>query len=737
MRAWPRDPAPRDQRMNTMPATMRASCRSRRRCLPLSIALVALIVPALAAGSVAAKPRAAGVAPTVQSKVVLADASIDGPALWTSNSSAPTLGLAGVLAWTGSDPNHSLNLMRSSDGVTYGGKVTFVESSPVRPAVAAQGTPAAVVLAWIGSDPNHSLNLLCQGGVCGSGAGGYRKLTLSENSASSPALARFGNRLLLAWTGTDANHSLNILPFSLTTAGSGFQLGAKRILSQFSGVSGPSLGVDAQSTRLLLSWTATTPANQLAFASSGDAITWSGAQTLGETSAGGPSGFIAASASAPTFWLAWAGTDPGHSVNARFTQNPSQWPLGGKTTLGEGALGGPVLGYVGDVGQTLLVWTSGNVGHHLTIATITNGIATLDQRIDASIARLSTTQLIGQVLMMSVCTSSYNADSANLTQALTVWDVGSAIIYTSCNGGPTEPPTATGLQQLDQALQSHASQSGNLLIGIDEEGGTVDRLAPYYGPTPSARQLANTGNPQIAYAQAQTDAGRMRSLGLNVDFAPVADVDQGGGEGPARMFGTTVSTVNTYAGAFLGGLQQNGVAGALKHWPGLGAATGNPDYVLPTINQSQSQMRATDFAPFGSLLYQQPGLIMVTTVMAPAFDAHTPADLSPALVSGALRGQLGYQGVIVTDALGGQGILIYMRSQGYTNPTQATAEASVRAFLAGDDLLLCPLSQTDLQAVVTAMTTAVHSGRVSLAQLRAAVHRIIRLKIELGLMPVP
>lgn len=715
---------------------MRATRRAGERYFTLGAVILALVVPALAMAPAAAAPHRAKSAPSVQGKVVLADTSIDGPALWTSNAGSPTLGLAGVLAWTGSDPNHSLNIMRSGDGVTYGGKITFPESSPVRPAVVTQGTPASVVLAWIGSDPNHSLNLLCQGGVCGSGAGAYKKLTLNDNSAYSPALARFGAQFLLVWTGTDANHSLNILPFSVTTAGSGFQLGAKRVLSQFSGMSGPSVSPDARGARLMLSWAAT-PANQLAFASSSDRITWSGAQMLGETSAGAPSGFIESSASAPTFWLAWAGTDPGHSVNARFTQNLSQWPLGNKTTLGEGAIGGPALGYVGEVGQTLLAWTSGNPGHHLSIATLTNGTTTLDQRIDAYIARLSTTQLIGQVLMMSVCTSSYSADSANLNQALTVWDVGSAIVYTSCNGGPTEPPTASGLQQLDQTMQSHANPSGNLLIAIDEEGGTVDRLAPYFGPTPSARQLASTGNPQNAYAQAQTDAGRMRSLGFNVDFAPVADVDQGGGEGPARMFGATVSTVNAYAGAFLDGLQQNGVAGSLKHWPGLGAATGNPDYVLPTINQSQAQMQAIDFAPFRAQLYQQPGMIMVTTVMAPAFDANRPADLSPILVNGALRSQLGYQGVIVTDALGGQGILIYMRSQGYTNPAQAIAEASVRAFLAGDDLLLCPLSQADLQVVVTAMTNAVHSGRISQAQLHAAVHRIIRLKIELGLMPIP
>ena len=148
-------------------------------------------------------------------------------------------------------------------------------------------------------------------------------------------------------------------------------------------------------------------------------------------------------------------------------------------------------------------------------------------------------------------------------------------------------------------------------------------------------------------------------------------------------------------------------------------------------------MNEIDFAPFQALLSHQPGMIMVTTVMVPAFDANNPAMLSSTLVSGVLRGQLGYQGVIVTDALDAQGLIQYMRQQGYPNSAQGLAEAGVRAFIAGDDLIECPIEQDRLAAVVSAMTRAVASGRISPSRLRASVHRIIRLKIELGLMPVP
>lgn len=357
---------------------------------------------------------------------------------------------------------------------------------------------------------------------------------------------------------------------------------------------------------------------------------------------------------------------------------------------------------------------------------------TLDQRIDAYIATLTPAQQIGQTLMLAVYASGYNDD---LAQALTQWHLGSAIIFTKYNRGPLMPPTLAGMRQLTHDLQAHADTP--LLLATDEEGGSVDRLSAYYGPTPSPQALAATGDPQQAYAQAQTDAQRLHDLGFNVDFAPLADVSQGNGIDPSRTFGTTPDMVTTYAGAFLDGLQQHGVAGTLKHWPGLGASSGNPDYTLPTVTHTQDQLNAIDFAPFQRLLSHQPAMIMVTHVIVPAYDAQVPASLSPTLVQQVLRGQLGYQGVVVTDAMGAQGVIEYMRQQGYADPAQGIAEACVRAMLAGDDLIEAPIEQDRLAAVVAAMTQAVASGRIPQARLREALHRIIALKAQLGLLKLP
>ncbi len=359
-------------------------------------------------------------------------------------------------------------------------------------------------------------------------------------------------------------------------------------------------------------------------------------------------------------------------------------------------------------------------------------IPDLNARIDAYIARLSLQQQIGQTLLLAVYANGYNA---SLDQALTQWNVGGAVIFPDYNNGPLMPATLGGMRQLIADLRAHTRTP--LLLATDEEGGGVDRLSYYYGPTPSPQALAATGDPQRAYAQATIDAQRLRDLGLNVDFAPLADVYQGGGIEQSRTFGTTPGAVATYAGAFLDGLQQHGVAGTLKHWPGLGASSGNPDYTLPTISHSRAQLNAMDFAAFRQLLPRQPELIMVTHVMVPAYDTQAPASLSPALVQQALRGDLGYQGVVVTDAMDAQGVIDYMRQQGYTDPAQGIAAACVRAFLAGNDLIEAPIELDRLAAVVAAMTQAVAAGRISQARLREALRRILALKVRLGLLALP
>jgi beta-N-acetylhexosaminidase len=118
-------------------------------------------------------------------------------------------------------------------------------------------------------------------------------------------------------------------------------------------------------------------------------------------------------------------------------------------------------------------------------------------------------------------------------------------------------------------------------------------------------------------------------------------------------------------------------------------------------------------------------------------DLSEPASLSPVLVDQVLRSQLGYQGVVITDAMDAKGLQQFMQQKGYTDPMQRIAEASVRAILAGNDLVECSIEPNRLAAVVTAVTTAVKSGRITQDRLRQSLRHIIALKERLGLVSMP
>jgi beta-N-acetylhexosaminidase len=353
---------------------------------------------------------------------------------------------------------------------------------------------------------------------------------------------------------------------------------------------------------------------------------------------------------------------------------------------------------------------------------------TLGERIDDYIGKLTLDQQIGQLIMLPINVNTTNGEYRTYTHR---YQIANAIMFTA-NPGSSPPKTLAQLRDITQDLI--ASSPNPMFIATDEEGGSVDRLAPYYGSSPSPASLAATGDPQRAYAQAKLAAERLKYIGINVDFAPLADVYQGGAIDRSRMFGTTTAQVTRFAGAFLDGLQQNGVVGTLKHWPGLGAASANPDYSPSTINKTRAQLNDTDFAAFRDLLSHDPGMIMATHVMVPAYDTRYPASLSPTLVDGVLREQLGYKGVVVTDAMEAAAVSQYMRSLGYANPATTVGEASVLAILAGEDIVESPGDAASITATVNALKQAVQSGRISQARLKLSLERIIALKVKMGLI---
>ncbi len=218
------------------------------------------------------------------------------------------------------------------------------------------------------------------------------------------------------------------------------------------------------------------------------------------------------------------------------------------------------------------------------------------------------------------------------------------------------------------------------LLALDQEGGRVSRLEPFIGPTPSAAALAEAGESAVSKFGSST-ALALRSLGFNLDFAPVVDlcapgIPNGIGE---RAFGTDPVLVTRMAGSFLSALQSNGVAGCLKHFPGLGDTAVDSHVELPVVERSLDRLMRDDLRPYRELRVSS-AAVMVGHGHYSSLDPQgpVPASCSSAVVDGLLRRELDYRGLVVSDDL----------EMGAVAGLDREGDAAVLAIAAGCDLVL-------------------------------------------------
>jgi beta-N-acetylhexosaminidase len=277
------------------------------------------------------------------------------------------------------------------------------------------------------------------------------------------------------------------------------------------------------------------------------------------------------------------------------------------------------------------------------------------------------------------------------------------------------------LRELTRELQAIPRPPGlraPLLVMTDQEGGLVQRLAG-----PPGASAAAMGRMSAAAVQTLGRAtGRLlRSTGVNVDLAPVADVARPGSVigRQLRSFGGDPARVGALAGAFATGLADAGVAATGKHFPGLGAAAVTTDEAPVQIALTRAQLRAVDLAPYADLVRARVPLVMLSTAVYPALDRR-PAALSRVVVQGELRGRLGVRGVTVTDALDTPPLA----------PFGGTAAAAAAAAAAGCDLILTGSYSEGVRAA-DAMTAGLRSGRLRQEPFHESVARILALRAGL------
>ncbi len=262
-----------------------------------------------------------------------------------------------------------------------------------------------------------------------------------------------------------------------------------------------------------------------------------------------------------------------------------------------------------------------------------------------------------------------------------------------------------------------------LLIASDLEGGTAMRFT---GGTafPTNMGVAATGRERDAYEMGRITAVEGRAVGIHLVFAPVADVNNNAANPiiNTRSFGEDPAAVARLVAAEVRGLQEHGMLATAKHFPGHGD-TGSDSHVgLPVVDAPWARLDSVELAPFRAAIRSGVAAVMSAHIALPGIDSGRvrPATVTPSLLTGVLRDSLGFEGLVVTDAL----------DMGAIIKTYGAGESAVLALLAGADLLLQP---SDPGAAIDAVVAAVESGRVSRERLDRSVRRILEMKRRAGL----
>ena len=219
------------------------------------------------------------------------------------------------------------------------------------------------------------------------------------------------------------------------------------------------------------------------------------------------------------------------------------------------------------------------------------------------------------------------------------------------------------------------------LISIDQEGGTVARLPEPFTQFPDARKLAQAPEAEeLLGGYARTCVRELLGVGINMNLSPVLDVCPEGRNlfMERRCLGNDPREVARLGCIIIGTMQEGGLAACAKHFPGLGGAELDPHLVLPTVSRSRRSIIEEDLEPFRAAAAAGVAAIMTSHTIYPAIDPENPATMSEKILTGMLRQEMGYEGVIVTDDL----------EMGAIEKNQTVAAASVAAFRAGSDLLL-------------------------------------------------
>ena len=318
---------------------------------------------------------------------------------------------------------------------------------------------------------------------------------------------------------------------------------------------------------------------------------------------------------------------------------------------------------------------------------------------------------IGQMMMIGVYGTELNDD---IIYSLNAFHFGGIIFF------DRNLESVAQSKKFADDLNAAANQKLPLLIAIDEEGGRVARGRKFLEVAPSQEEIGLTGDFDLAKYWAIHNAKILKSIGVNINLAPVADV----GSRDTRSFGDDALTVANFVDAAAHGYESENFLYTLKHFPGIGKSKIDPHLEVSSVEDSKEILEVEDLPPFKQIIRGHDHsnfMIMIGHLKYDALDPVNSASLSPAVMTGLLREELGFKGVVITDDL----------EMGAIKNKVDLPALGVKMILAGGDIALVCHNYESQQTVYNGILDAVKRGEISEDRINESVRRIIRLKAHL------
>ena len=334
---------------------------------------------------------------------------------------------------------------------------------------------------------------------------------------------------------------------------------------------------------------------------------------------------------------------------------------------------------------------------------------TIDEKVDQIVESMSQTEKLGQMVMIGIQGTKVDDDSLYM---LNQYHMGGVILFDRNMENPEQ------VKQLTSDLQAQSNEKVPLFIGIDEEGGDVVRMAEKLTPPPSQKEIGATGDIEQAKTWAIKTAKSLKDMGINVNFAPVADV----GSNDKRSYSTDTNTVIDFVRAATKGYQQENIIYSLKHFPGIGKGKVDSHVDSSNIDVVKEVLMTEDIIPFKTIIDENDPndyFILVSHLKYPALDEEYPASLSSKIMTDLLRNELGYKGIIITDDM----------EMGAVANHNDFRSIGVKAVKAGVDIVLVCHEYEHQQEVYLGLLDAVNSGEISQERIDESVKRIIKVKL--------